>query len=557
MPTPAGWFPAPEDPAQLRYWNGSEWTTEYAPNPYAIVAEPPAAKATTARRTASAAATSAKKLAGSAAGRAKNASATATAAASTAAGRAKSVAASAASSRKKAAADAEPAAPATSGSAPATSGSAPAEPGSVLSQPMSVASVTTLLRSLPLASWIGIALVVLFGAVALASSGLRGLVVLAAVIAVVTAVYVVVTGRTSWLRVPDRKRGLVILAGALVALVIAPVLPMTERVDDDALASSSRFASTPTTAPPTSSAPAPTPTPTATVDLDPTTPVVGGTITVAASAPTAESRAVDLLATLAVKGRAPKTGYDRVAKFGSAWMDVDRNGCDTRNDILKRDLTAAVLSGTCKIASGTLADPYTGKNIAFTRGETTSAMVQIDHVVALSDAWQKGAQQLSQDQRLSLANDPLNLMAIDGPTNAQKSDGDAATWLPSAKSFRCTYVSRQIAVKATYALWVTQAEHDAMAKILADCPDQMASYSAFTPVPLPPAPAPEPAPVVEPAPFIEPEPVQEAPAPEPAPQTAYYANCDAVRAAGAAPIRPGDPGFQKKFDRDGDGVGCE
>src|SRR5665647_3502229 len=77
--------------------------------------------------------------------------------------------------------------------------------------------------------------------------------------------------------------------------------------------------------------------------------------------------ALSVLATLAVKGRAPKTGYDR-ALFGQAWADVDRNGCDTRNDVLRRDLTTYVLkSGTngCLVLSGALHDPYSGTTIAF------------------------------------------------------------------------------------------------------------------------------------------------------------------------------------------------
>jgi hypothetical protein len=176
------------------------------------------------------------------------------------------------------------------------------------------------------------------------------------------------------------------------------------------------------------------------------------------------------LATVAVKGRAPKTGYTR-AQFGPAWADVDRNGCDTRNDILRRDLTRiTVKPGTrnCVIASGTLADKYTGRTIAFVRGPKSGA-VQIDHIVALSDAWQKGAQQLTAEQRRQLANDPLNLMAADGPTNGAKGDGDAATWMVPNKGFRCEYVARQTAVKAKYKLWMTKAEHDAVAAILNTC----------------------------------------------------------------------------------------
>ncbi|WP_442852638.1 HNH endonuclease family protein [Arthrobacter sp. 162MFSha1.1] len=151
---------------------------------------------------------------------------------------------------------------------------------------------------------------------------------------------------------------------------------------------------------------------------------------------------------------------------------MDQNGCDTRNDILRRDLTEVTYTGsvTCTVKTGVLADPYTGTVINFVRGTTTSSAVQIDHVVALSDAWQKGAQQRTTEQRTEFANDPLNLQATDGPTNQQKGDGDAATWLPPAKAFRCECVARQVSVKARYSLWVTQAEHDAIAGILAKLP---------------------------------------------------------------------------------------
>ena len=144
--------------------------------------------------------------------------------------------------------------------------------------------------------------------------------------------------------------------------------------------------------------------------------------------------ALALLATLPVKGRAPMTGYAR-ARFGPAWTDDTaadggHNGCDTRNDVLRRDLRQLVLrSGTrgCVVLSGTLPDPYTGHVIAFVRGERTSTAVQIDHVVALGDAWQTGAQRLDPTTRERLANDPLELLAVDGPTNQAKGDGDAAT----------------------------------------------------------------------------------------------------------------------------------
>lgn len=177
------------------------------------------------------------------------------------------------------------------------------------------------------------------------------------------------------------------------------------------------------------------------------------------------------LEVLPVKGRAPKTGYKR-AQFGDGWAKL--GDCDTRNLILQRDLKNVVLEDDkCKVSTGALSDPYTGKAIAFARGASTSAAVQIDHVVALSNAWQTGAQQLSAERRVQLANDPLELLAVDGPANQQKGDGDAATWLPSNKPFRCQYIARQIAVKRKYALWVTEPEKAAMARVLSSCPEQI------------------------------------------------------------------------------------
>lgn len=181
------------------------------------------------------------------------------------------------------------------------------------------------------------------------------------------------------------------------------------------------------------------------------------------------SPAAIALEELLVKGRAPKTGYAR-DQFGSSWLFSA--GCDMRNIILNRDLYNVVTDEKCQVVSGMLNDPYTGKVISFIRGGSTSDDVQIDHVVALSDAWQKGAQQLSRKERIALANDPLELLAVDGAANQQKSDGDAATWLPSNKAFRCQYVARQIAVKQKYKLWVTAAEHDAIEGVLEKCPEQ-------------------------------------------------------------------------------------
>ena len=413
------------------------------------------------------------------------------------------------------------------------------------------------------------------------SGGLGGALVFLAITAGLTGLYVLATGRRSWAWLPaKRKAGAVALAVSF-ALFIGGALAAPRTATADLEAASSEGAASPASAQASATAkamPTPSSAPTAQetgAPLDPESPYLlaqGASVTAPKTQPAFATKAVDLLATLPIKGRAPKTGYDR-ALFGQAWADVDRNGCDTRNDILKRDLTGITYTNSvpCKVQSGTLADPYTGTNINFLRGTATSSAVQIDHVVALSDAWQKGAQQLTTEQRTAFANDPLNLQSTDGPTNMKKGDGDAATWLPPNKGFRCEYVARQISVKATYSLWVTQAEHDAMARILADCSGQLAPTNEQAPVAAAPAPAPaavQPPPVVAapapaaPAPaVVAPAPVAPAPAVQvpvaPAPAAAYYANCTAAKAAGAAPLYAGSAGYRAALDRDSDGVACE
>ena len=201
---------------------------------------------------------------------------------------------------------------------------------------------------------------------------------------------------------------------------------------------------------------------------------VGLAIPASVAAEAKPGLAAAVLETLPVKGRAPKTGYSR-DQFGQTWADVNRNGCDTRNDILKRDLISITYkpkTRDCVVLTGVLEDKYSGETINFVRGNISSMDVQIDHVVALSNAWQTGAFKLTKIERTALANDPLNLFAVKGRLNSQKSDGDAATWLPPLKSFRCAYVAQQIAVKAKYSLWVTAPEKSAMFGILAKCPSQ-------------------------------------------------------------------------------------
>jgi hypothetical protein len=187
------------------------------------------------------------------------------------------------------------------------------------------------------------------------------------------------------------------------------------------------------------------------------------------SSQAAAGSALAVVETLPARKANNSPPYHRDA-FGQAWADVDHNGCDTRNDILRRDLTKVDVRDSCIVLTGQLNDPYTGKAISFSRSRATA--VQIDHVVALSDAWQTGASKWSPDQRLHFANDPENLLAVDGPQNEAKGDDEASEWLPPNRGYRCRYVARQIGVKARYHLWVEPAEKDAMRAVLATCPDQ-------------------------------------------------------------------------------------
>ena len=205
-----------------------------------------------------------------------------------------------------------------------------------------------------------------------------------------------------------------------------------------------------------------------------TTVLIAGAMALPLSpAEAADQKASVVLETLAVKGRAPKTGYDR-SSFGG-WADLDNDSCNTRDEILIRDLTGVTYDSNekCQVQTGKLVDPYSATVINFLQGRGTSNLVQIDHVVAVSDAWQKGAFKWGSATKISFYNDPLNLLAVQGRLNSQKGDGDAATWLPPLKSYRCAYVARQIAVKAKYSIWVTTAEKAAMKSILAKCPGQL------------------------------------------------------------------------------------
>lgn len=172
---------------------------------------------------------------------------------------------------------------------------------------------------------------------------------------------------------------------------------------------------------------------------------------------------------LATKGRGPRTGYDR-DEFGYAWLDtadgvpLARNGCDTRNDLLKlhgRDVQFRTGSD-CVVVSMDLYDPYTGKDIAWKKAKATE--VQIDHVVPLSYSWQMGAARWDDAKRRRLANDPLNLLPVEGRANSAKGDSAPASWLPPYRAIRCSYVVRFAQVAKKYELSVTAADKQVMAR---------------------------------------------------------------------------------------------
>ncbi|MBT0565420.1 HNH endonuclease family protein [Williamsia sp. CHRR-6] len=169
--------------------------------------------------------------------------------------------------------------------------------------------------------------------------------------------------------------------------------------------------------------------------------------------------------------------YDRAA-FGAAWTDetdaqAAGNGCDTRNDILERDLSdktyVALSSCGRAVAEGELRSPYTGAWIAFRRGRGSGADVQIDHIVALSYAWDMGASHWSASLRARFANDPANLVAVDGPSNQDKGDSPPSSWMPRATTFACQYAVQFVTVTATYRLSVDAASVAVLQRALRRC----------------------------------------------------------------------------------------
>ena len=180
-------------------------------------------------------------------------------------------------------------------------------------------------------------------------------------------------------------------------------------------------------------------------------------------------RAKATLARLPVKGRAPKTGYTR-RQFGTGWLTVA--GCDMRNRTLAKDLSNVVYRlGThdCVVERGTLHDPYTGATMPFVRGNTTSTLVQIDHRFSLLLAWEQGAQQWTPEQRVAFANDPANLVAVEGKVNQAKGASGPGSWLPPNKSYRCSFVIAWLDVADGYGLSINSGDHQAASHVLASC----------------------------------------------------------------------------------------
>lgn len=356
-----------------------------------------------------------------------------------------------------------------------------------------------------------------------------------------------------WTRVRTKVVGTAI--GALVLVVWMAALsggtePEGELAAGDApVTSASPSASPSATAQEPVATPSPTPSATASPTPSPT----------ASSASTDEPSAQDAatgtalaaLHALDVKAEYPGTDYEREA-FGDGWVDVDRNGCDTRNDMLAERLESISWNGSCTIVSGDLADPFTGSWITFERGGASE--VDIDHLVALSAAWSTGAADWEYAKRVAFANDPLNLEPVDAGQNRSKGDDDASEWLPPSEDFHCQYVARQVAVKTKYALWVTPAEFAAMDQVLTACPEEPMPDAGDQPVVAAGVKEPAPAKTESPEPVETTEPAPSEPEEELDPD---YGACYKLPAGKGPYYKDKDPEYHYYQDRDGDGVVCE
>lgn len=182
-----------------------------------------------------------------------------------------------------------------------------------------------------------------------------------------------------------------------------------------------------------------------------------------------EVHAVDFDGVGRLEGRQTQgtlTGYDRRSQFGG-WADLDHDGCNTRQEILRRDLALVELRRNCVVLKGILADPYTGQQVHYSIRHASE--IPIEHVVSVADAYRSGAKSWTQKQRITFANDPSNLLATTDTANQAKGDSTADEWLPPNAAFRCTYVTTQITIKTKYHLTVTSAEKAALAQAITEC----------------------------------------------------------------------------------------
>lgn len=272
--------------------------------------------------------------------------------------------------------------------------------------------------------------------------------------------------------------------------------------------------------------------------------------------PSTPGTALAALNALTVKDFSSTGDYKRTA-FGDAWADVDNNGCDTRNDILARDIKGASIDSKCLVQSGNFDDPYTGKVIAFDRSKGGGGGVDIDHIIPLSLAWKTGASEWDASKRLSFANDPLNLLASDSGENRKKGDKDASQYLPPNKAFQCQYVARQVTVRAKYGTWVTPAEKDAIYAVLQTCPSEPLASEKGLSIPKSdvtsegPTPATHASTPAAPAKDMTPQ------APAAGGNDPQFSSCTKAKAAGYGPYTKADPEYAWYRDGDGDGTVCE
>lgn len=273
------------------------------------------------------------------------------------------------------------------------------------------------------------------------------------------------------------------------------------------------------------------------------------TLTCALSAPTSPAPAATFkvtytkaLASLVV-AREVRTGYER--DLFRHWVDADGDGCDARDEVLiAESLKRVSIGARCFLSGGRWFSAYDGVS---TRDPSS---FDIDHMVPLAEAWDSGARNWTSAQRQAYANDlgdPRALIAVTAGSNRSKSDQDPAQWLPGRNL--CQYVQNWIAVKVRWRLSVDKGEKAVLRTRLAKCPKRTLTVTLAS--------APRSGAVAGAASGSGATPAARSGSGTGNTTEVYYANCDAVRAAGAAPIRVGQPGYRAGLDRDGDRVGCE